>query len=155
MGKFREFWKKFPFFWINSRNFQKNSRNFRKNSRIFFENSRFRQLELVTVAEKRPKKAWIMSKLLIKTIFFEWPPKIVPFHQKSISNWTELGTNAFLKKFLRAHLKNPLIAYSTEAVIRTLLLLGLKTKLGCYFLQKFTWFHSCLCAVIIFGTLKV
>ena len=37
LGKFREFWKKFPFFWINSRNFQKNSRNFRKNSRIFFE----------------------------------------------------------------------------------------------------------------------
>ena len=51
-------------------------------------------------------------------------------------------TVALLKKFLRAHLKNPLIAYSTVAVIRTLLLLGLKTKLGSYFLQKFTWFHS-------------
>ena len=49
LGKFREFWKKFPFFWINSRNFQKNSKNFRKNSR-------FCHLDLVFTAEKRQKK---------------------------------------------------------------------------------------------------
>ena len=57
--KTQEILEIFPIFWINSRSFQKNSRNFSEKLKYFLKNSRFRQLELVKVAEKRQKKAWV------------------------------------------------------------------------------------------------